>query len=155
MAKATGGSIPSSTAIKCFFKFENHTFRISGRTPMFSGEVWFDSKQGQRAEFKQGQSWFSSLWLVHPSLCRRSTSWQEVPQRRDNDVAFTRCMPTEEHGNLKFLGWWFESTHREISDDGTEDLFDDEIKLHVPVIPRGYTKNLGSRSMGCSLNMIE
>ena len=63
--------------------------------------------------------------------------------------AFTRCMPTAEHGNLKFLGWWFESTHREISDDGrTEDLFDDEIKLHVPVIPRGYTKNLGSRSMG-------
>ena len=50
---------------------------------MFSGEVWFDSKQGQRAEFKQGQSWFSSLWLVHPSLCRRSTSWQEVPQRRE------------------------------------------------------------------------
>ena len=70
-------------------------------------------------------------------------------KERDNDVAFTRCMPTAEHGNLKFLGWWFESTHREISDDGrTEDLFDDEIKLHVPVIPRGYTKNLGSRSMG-------
>ena len=77
-------------------------------------------------------------------------------RERDNDVAFTRCMPTAEHGNLKFLGWWFESTHREISDDGrTEDLFDDEIKLHVPVIPRGYTKNLGSRSMGCSLNMSE
>ena len=33
-------------------------------------------------------------------------------------VTFTRCMPTAEHGNLKFLGWWFESTHREISDDG-------------------------------------
>ena len=47
-------------------------------------------------------------------------------------------MPTAEHGNLKFLGWWFESTHREISDDGTKDLFDDEIKLNVPVIPRGY-----------------
>ena len=81
-----------------------------------------------------------------------NTSWEA----NFRIVTFTRCMPTAEHGNLKFLGWWFESTHREISDDGrTEDLFDDEIKLHVPVIPRGYTKNLGSRSMGCSLNMIE
>ena len=64
---------------------------------------------------------------------------KSLQEKRDNDVAFTRCMPTAEHGNLKFLGWWFESTHREISDDGRmEDLFDDEIKLHVPVIPWGY-----------------
>ena len=43
---------------------------------------------------------------------------KSLQEERDNDVAFTRCMPTAEHGNLKFLGWWFESTHREISDDG-------------------------------------
>ena len=149
------GSWPT---IRANFKFENHTFRISGRTPMFSGEVWFDSKQGQRAEFKQGQSWFSSLWLVHPSLCRRSTSWQEVPlqEERDNDVAFTRCMPTAEHGNLKFLGWWFESTHREISDDGRTEETCLMMKSNCMCqSSQEDTKNLGSRSMGCSLNLSE